>query len=327
MGKPNEDTVELAALEWLSEVGFDTEHGATIAPEGSAPERETFQDVVLIGRLRSAIARLNPTLPDDAREDALRKVLRPELPTVIQNNRAFHQRLRDGVEVEYRRDDGSIAGDHAKLISDTPSLNDYFAVNQFVVKEHGHDRRLDIVLFVNGLPLVVIELKNLADDQTTVDKAFSQLQTYKSEFPTLFGYIELLVASDGRSARMGSLTAGREWFKPWRAIDSETPVKGLSELEVLIRGAFDPQRLIRLIQNFIVFEEDSDSGKVHKILAGYHQFHAGAKAIEATIEATRNDGSRQCGVVWHTQGSGKSLSNLWFTQKVLRQVPGNWTFV
>jgi type I restriction enzyme R subunit len=313
----NEDTVEQAALEWLSDFGFQVEHGSTIAPDGDAPERESFQDVVLVDRLRAAIARLNPNLPEEAREDALRKVLRPDLPTVIQNNRAFHQRLRDGVEVEYRREDGSIAGDHAKLVTDTVSVNDFLAVNQFIVTEHGHNRRLDIVLFVNGLPLVVVELKNLADDQTDVDKAYSQLQTYKSEFPTLFGYNELLVASDGQSARMGSLTAGQEWFKPWRAIDSETPVKGLSELEVLIRGAFDPERLIRLIQNFIVFEEDSDSGEIHKILAGYHQFHAAATAIDATIEATRTDGNRQAGVVWHTQGSGKSLTMLFYSGLVI----------
>ncbi|QEF98789.1 Type I restriction enzyme R protein [Stieleria maiorica] len=317
MGTINEDTVEQAALDWLSEIGFDTAHGSTIAPDGDAPERESFQDVILIDRLRAAIARLNPKLPEEAREDALRKVLRPDLPTVIQNNRAFHQRLRDGVEVEYRRDDGSIAGDHAKLLGDITSSNDFLAVNQFIVTEHGHNRRLDIVLFVNGLPLVVIELKNIADEQTTVDKAYSQLQTYKAEFPTLFGYNELLVASDGVGARMGSLTAGREWFKPWRAIDSEKPVKGLSELEALIRGAFDPERLIRLVQNFIVFEEDQDSGKVHKILAGYHQFHAAATAIEATIKATRSNGSRQCGVVWHTQGSGKSLTMLFYSGLVI----------
>ncbi|MCS7468514.1 type I restriction endonuclease subunit R [Stieleria sp. ICT_E10.1] len=317
MSKPNEDTVELAALEWLSEIGFETAHGSTIAPDGDSPERESFQDVILVDRLRSAIAKLNPNLPEEAREDALRKVLRPDLPTVIQNNRAFHQRLRDGVEVEYRREDGSIAGDHAKLLGEVTSVNDFFAVNQFIVKEHGHDRRLDIVLFVNGLPLVIIELKNIADEQTTVDKAFSQLRTYRAEFPTLFGYNELLVASDGHQARMGSLTAGREWFKPWRAIDSEKPVKGLSELEVLIRGAFDPERLIRLIQNFVVFEEDPDSGEVHKILAGYHQFHAAATAIDATIEATSSDGSRQCGVVWHTQGSGKSLTMLFYSGLVI----------
>src|SRR6056297_3250022 len=181
----NEDTVEQAALDWLSEIGFEVQHGSAIAPDGDASERESFQDVVLVDRLRAAIARLNPNLPEEAREDALRKVLRPDLPTVIQNNRAFHQRLRDGVEVEYRRDDGSVAGDHAKLLTDTMSGNDFLAVNQFIVTEHGHNRRLDVVLFVNGLPLVVIELKNQADEQASVDKAYSQLRTYKSEFPTL----------------------------------------------------------------------------------------------------------------------------------------------
>ncbi|MEM6471934.1 MAG: type I restriction endonuclease subunit R, partial [Planctomycetota bacterium] len=313
----NEDTVEQAALQWLSDVGFAAAHGSVIAPDGSAPERESFQDVVLVGRLQAAIARLNPHLPAEAREDALRKVLRPDLPTLIQNNRAFHKRLRDGVEVEYRRDDGSIAGDHAKLVADDLTLNDFLAVNQFVVTEHGHNRRLDIVLFINGLPLVVIELKNIADQQTTVAKAYTQLQTYKSEFPTLFAYNELMVASDGGHARLGSLTAGQEWFKPWRAIDTETPAKGLIELEVLIRGAFSPGRLVELIQNFIVFEEDPDTGGVHKILAGYHQFHAAAKAIDATLQATRTNGNRQCGVVWHTQGRGKSLTMLFYAGLVI----------
>ncbi|TWT59254.1 type I restriction endonuclease subunit R [Allorhodopirellula solitaria] len=313
----NEDTVEQAALDWLVEVGFDVIHGSTIAPDGEDPERESFQNVVLEERLLAAIQRLNPHLPIEAVDEAMRKVLRPDLPTLIQNNRAFHQRLRDGVEIEYRRDDGSIAGDHAKLLDDTVSANDFLAVNQFTVTEHGHNRRLDIVLFVNGLPLVIIELKNSADEQATVDKAFAQLQTYQAELPTLFGYNELLVASDGTYARMGSLTAGREWFKPWRAIDSESPVKGLSEIEVLIRGVFDPQRLIPLLRNFVVFEEDSDTGRISKVLAGYHQFHAAATAIESTVTASRAEGSRQCGVVWHTQGSGKSFTMLFYAGLVI----------
>ncbi|WP_283431170.1 type I restriction endonuclease [Neorhodopirellula lusitana] len=183
----NEDTVEQAALDWLSEVGFDVLHGSTIAPDGDDPERASFQNVVLEERLRDAIERLNPRLPSEAVNEALRKVLRPDLPTVIQNNRAFHQRLRDGVEIEYRRDDGSIAGDHAKLLDDNESANDLLAFNQFVVAEHGNNRRLDIALFVNGLPLVIIELKNSADEQATVDKAFAQLLTYKAELTTLFG--------------------------------------------------------------------------------------------------------------------------------------------
>lgn len=313
----NEDTVEQAAMDWLSEVGFETANGSIIAPDGDAPERAFFQDIVLENRLRTAIEQLNPSLPSEAVEEAMRKVLRPDLPTLIQNKRAFHQRLRDGVEIEYRRDDGSIAGDHAKLIDDNVSANDLLAVNQFVVTEHGHNRRLDIVLFVNGLPLVIIELKNSADEQATVDKAFTQLQTYKAELPTLFGYNTMLVASDGAYARMGSMTAGREWFKPWRAIDSEKPVNGLSELEVLIRGVFDPRHLIPLIRNFIVFEEDADTGRISKVLAGYHQFHTAATAIESTVTASRADGSRQCGVVWHTQGSGKSFTMLFYAGLVI----------
>tara|TARA_R110002049_G_scaffold2750_3_gene21820 strand:- start:6537 stop:9053 length:2517 start_codon:yes stop_codon:yes gene_type:complete len=313
-----EDTVEYAAMEWLESLGYDIAHGSDISPGGDNPERESVVDVVLEWRLRDAIARLNPGLPEEAREDALRKVLRPDLPSLIQNNRVFHKQLRDGVEVEYRREDGSIGGDHIRLVStDDVTANDYLAVNQFTVIQGEHHRRLDIVLFVNGLPLVVIELKNQADEDATVDKAFTQLKTYKSELPTLFYYNELLVVSDGLAARMGSLTAGQEWFKPWRTIEDETPVKGLTELEVLIRGALQSERMIELITGFVLFEDDPDSEDIHKILAGYHQFHAARRAIDATIEATRVGGDQRCGVVWHTQGSGKSLTMLFYSGLVI----------
>ncbi len=312
-----EDTVEQAALQWLNDVGYGAVAGDAIAPGGPAAERESWTDVVLVGRLRAAIERLNPGIPEEAREDALRRILRPDLPSLVQNNRAFHKRLRDGVQVEYRRDDGSIAGDHVLLFAAGDSLNDFLAVNQFTAIEGGHKRRLDIVLFVNGLPLVVIELKNQSSEGATVDKAVSQLQTYKHELPGLFHYNELLVVSDGQRALIGSLTAGREWFKPWRTIEDETPIKGLSELEVVIRGALHPQRLLELISGFVLFEEDTDSERIDKILAGYHQFHAARQAIAATIDATRVQGNRRCGVVWHTQGSGKSLTMLFYSGLVI----------
>jgi len=314
----SEDTVEQAALQWLSEIGYSIVHGAHIAPGEPDTERESFADVALDGRLCEAIDKLNPHLPAEAREDALRKLLRPELPSLIQNNRIFHRRLRDGVAVEYRRPDGSIAGDHARLFDfDSPENNDWLAVNQFTAKEAGHERRPDIVLFVNGLPLVVIELKNQADEDATIHKAYQQIQTYKDQIPSLFHYNEVVVVSDGYKARIGSLTAGYEWFKPWRTIEDETPVTGVSELEILIRGALDPSRLLPLIRGFILFEDDPDSDAVHKILAGYHQFNAARQAIEATIHAISPDGDRRCGVVWHTQGSGKSLTMLFYSGLVI----------
>ncbi len=313
-----EDTVEQAALEWLSEIGFEVIHGPDIAPGEDASERESFGDVVLEQRLKDAIARLNPDLPADAQEEAFRKVIRPDLPSLIQNNRTFHRRLRDGVEIEYRKPDGTISGDHVQLMDfDDPHSNDFAAINQFTIIEAGKNRRPDVVLFVNGLPLVVIELKNQADEDATIDKAYQQIQTYKDELPSLFQFNEIVVISDGPVARIGSLTAGFEWYKPWRTIEDETPVTGKSELEILIRGAFDPSRMLELIRGFILFEDDPDSDQVHKILAGYHQFHAARRAIAATVEATRPEGDRRCGVVWHTQGSGKSFTMLFYSGQVI----------
>ena len=313
----NESTIEAAVLEWFAELGFSPLHGAEIAPGASNSERESFSDVVLEGRLREAVDRLNPEIPVEAREEALRKVIRPDSPSLIANNRAFHAMLRDGVGVEFRRDDGSVGGDHVRLIDcEEPGNNDLLVVNQFTVKDGQHHRRLDVVVFVNGLPLAVVELKDLANDDATIDDAFQQLRTYRAEFPLLFVYNELCVISDGTKARLGTLTAGMEWFKPWPVIDDEQPVKGL-ELQTVIRGVFEPARLLSLLRDFILFEDDPDNDEVHKILAGYHQFHAARKAIGATIDATRVEGDRRCGVVWHTQGSGKSFTMLFYSGLVV----------
>ncbi len=313
-----EDIVEQAALEWLSDTGYEIIHGPDIAPGEPAAERDSFSDVILGQRLREAIARLNPHLPADAQEEAFRKVIRPDLPSLIQNNRTFHRRLRDGVEIEYRKADGSISGDHVQLMDfENPQNNDFVAANQFTIIEAGKNRRPDVILFVNGLPVVVIELKNQADEDATIDKAYQQIQTYKQELPSLFQFNEIVVISDGLMARIGSMTAGFEWFKPWRTIEDETPVTGKSELEILIRGAFDPSRMLELVRGFILFEDDPDSDQVHKILAGYHQFHAARRAIQATVDATRPDGDRRCGVVWHTQGSGKSFTMLFYSGQVI----------
>lgn len=300
---------------------------------------------MLTGRLRDAVARLNSGIPAEAQEDAIRKVLRVATPSLIQTNRCFHRMLRDGVEVEYPRPDGSIAGDRVRLIDfETPSENDWLAVNQFAVVEGQCSRRADVTVFVNGIPLGLIELKNAADAEATVWSAYQQLQTYKAEIPSLLSYNAVLVVSDGVYARIGSLTANQEWFKVWRTVDGDADApKSALELEVLIRGVFDHRRFLDLLQHFTAFEEDPDTGVVSKIIAGYHQFHAVNAAVDETLRASgmgnwgeshdpkdnegrywagrMNDGAegdRRAGVVWHTQGSGKSLSMLFYAGRIIR---------
>jgi type I restriction enzyme R subunit len=338
-----ESIVEDAALTWFGELGYAVGHGPQMAPGEPAAERESFGEVVLVGRLREALRRLNPAIPEEAREEALRKVLRVGTPSLVQTNRAFHKLLRDGVDVEYARSDGSTKHDKAWLVdfSDVRA-NDWLAVNQFTVIEGQHNRRPDIVVFINGLPLALIELKNAADEDATIWSAYAQLQTYKAEIASLLHYNAALVVSDGLQARMGSVTANQEWFKVWRTIDGEGDApKTALELEVLVRGVFERQRFLDLLHHFIVFEEDPDSGALHKIIAGYHQFHAVNAAVEETVRASgmietgsvlREDagtywsgrqrggkpGDRRAGVVWHTQGSGKSFSMLFFAARVVR---------
>jgi len=343
----NESIVEDATLEWFGELGYAIGHGPQLAPGEPAAERDSFGDVVLTGRLREAIRRLNVSIPEEAREDALRKVLRVGTPSLTQTNRAFHRMLRDGVPVEYARPDGSIAGDHVRLVEfGDVYANDWLAVNQFTVIKGQHrserNRRPDIVVFVNGLPLGLIELKNAADEDATIWSAYAQLQTYKAEIPSLLHYNAALVVSDGLQARMGSITANQEWFKVWRTINGEGDApKTVLELEVLVRGVFEQKRFLNLLQHFIVFEEDPDSGALHKIIAGYHQFHAVNAAVEETVRASdmveRNQldqemgtywadrmhggkpGDRRAGVVWHTQGSGKSFTMLFYAARVIRE--------
>ncbi len=338
-----ESIVEDAALTWFGELGYAVGHGPQMAPGEPAAERDSFGEVVLVGRLREALRQLNPCIPEEAREEALRKVLRVATPSLVQTNRTFHRLLRDGVDVEYAQPDGSTKHDKVWLVDFSDVLaNDWLAVNQFTVVEGQHNRRPDIVVFVNGLPLALIELKNAADEDATIWSAYAQLQTYKSEIPGLLAYNAALVVSDGLQARMGSLTANQEWFKVWRTIDGEgdAPKKAL-ELEVLIRGVFDRRRFLDLLQHFIAFEEDPDTGAIHKIIAGYHQFHAVNAAIEETARASgMNDGvareeppgrhwagrmhggkpgDRRAGVVWHTQGSGKSFTMLFFAARAIRE--------
>ena len=338
----NESVVEQAALGWFEELGYTVTSGADIAPGEPAAERASFNDVVLVGRLRDAIARLNPGVSAEAQEEALRKALRVSTPSLTQTNRAFHALLRDGVPVEYRRPDGSIAGDYVRLVDfGAPAENDWLAVNQFTVIEGQHQRRPDIVVFVNGLPLAVIELKNPADEDATIWGAYNQLQTYQQQIGSLFTYNEVLVVSDGPQARIGSLTASPEWFKVWRTLAGEADApKAALELETLVRGVFERGRFLDLLAHFVVFEEDTETDRLHKIIAGYHQFHAVNAAVEETVrasgllaEGTRaqeepggywagpmhggKTGDRRAGVVWHTQGSGKSFSMLFYAARVI----------
>ena len=335
-----ESIVEDSALTWFGELGYAVAHAPHLAPGEMATERESFADVVLVGRLRDAITRLNPSIPSDAREDALRKVLRHDAPSLIGNNRVFHRLLRDGVSVEYRRDDGSIAGDHVRLVDfDNPDANDWLAVNQFTVMEAQNNRRPDIVVFINGLPAGIVELKIPEDTDKWFAAAYNQIQTYKQEIPSLMTYNEVTVISDGLEARIGSLTANQEWFKVWRTIEGEFDApKTALELETLVRGVFEKRRFLDLIRNFIVFEDDPDTGAVHKLMAGYHQFHAVKAAVDETIRATGKDrtgepegtywagkmqggaeGDRRVGVIWHTQGSGKSLSMLFYAGCIIEE--------
>ena len=313
-----ESHVEEAALAWLAELGYGTANGLDIGPDGDAPERASYGDVLLVERLRSAIAKLNPALPAETRAEVLNKLIQAETPALVSENRRLHRYIVEGVPVEVRRPDGSIGGELVRLIDfDDASANDWLAVNQYTVIENKANRRPDVAIFVNGMPLGIVELKNPGDENATLDGAFNQLQTYKAQIPSLFRTNAVLVISDGIAARVGSLTADRERFMPWRTVrgDDLAP-KGTPELETVLKGVFDRRRLLDLVRDFIVF---GDTGSdVIKILAGYHQFHAVQKAVTQTLAATSQGGDRKAGVIWHTQGSGKSLLMAFYAGQIVK---------
>ncbi|MDA8064549.1 MAG: type I restriction endonuclease [Thermaerobacter sp.] len=336
-----ESDVEKAVLEWFAGLGYDVAHGPDLVSGADAAERRGYADVVLAGRLRAALDRLNPDVPPEALEDAFRKVMHSESAVLAVNNHAFHRMLTDGVQVEHRVADGRVMGDRVRLVDfEQPEANDWVVTNQFTVVEGRRKRRADVVVFVNGLPLAVVELKDPSDEQATVWNAFNQIQTYKNDIPSLFAYNEVLVISDGLEARVGSLTADRERFMPWRTIEGEDLAPpGLPQLQVAIQGVFERSRFLDLLRHFIVFETDGPD--VVKKLAGYHQFHAVNRAVEETIRAARlragygmaaerepayeagarigsEAGDRRIGVVWHTQGSGKSLTMAFYAGKVVQ---------
>jgi type I restriction enzyme R subunit len=363
MSTLTETILEQTALDWFESLGWKTAFGPDISPDlsalglsqrigGLAYEREDYHQVVLVGRLRAALENINPNIPLDAIDEAVRRITRNESPSLIENNRRFHRMLTDGVDVSYIQEGREI---HDKVwLFDLEDLenNDWLVVNQFTVIEDRRNRRPDIVIFVNGLPLGLIELKNPTDEKSTIHHAFNQLQTYKNDIPSLFIYNELLVVSDGLGARSGTLTAGWDRFMPWRTIDGkEVAPRGSVELEVLLKGVFEKRRFLDLVLNFVVF--DDDGAIIAKKAAAYHQFHAVNKAVECTLSAcgidakhnllyarfpeydehnpfkvreretaygsgTEHFGGRRIGVIWHTQGSGKSLLMAFFAGKIIR---------
>ena len=343
MATLTEADVEAAALEWLADLGWQKAHGPDIAPGAPGAERDDYRQPFLERRLRDALDRLNPALPSSAVEDALRKLTQPEGATLETRNRAFHRLLVDGVTVEYRAGDGAIRGEQARVIDfKDPTANNWLAVNQFTITENQNTRRPDIVLFVNGLPLGVIELKNPADAEATIWTAWQQLQTYQAELTTLFSMNEALIVSDGLAARIGALGAGTEWFKPWRNISGENLADlHLTELQIVLEGVCEPGRFLALLHDFIVFDDDG-SGRLVKKMAGYHQFHAVRVALDETLRAAgllQSDqqidqlvnhdqagrhpggaaGDRRIGVVWHTQGAGKSLTMAFYAGAIIRE--------
>ncbi len=313
-----EDQLEQETLGWLAEAGYETLFGPDIAPDGENPERADYLQVLLPFRLREAIHRLNPDIPTAAKEDALKQVLDLGIPALLSANRHFHKLLIGGVPVEYQKD-GDTRGDFVRLIDwSNPAKNRWLAVNQFSIKGPHHTRRPDIILFINGLPLVLLELKNPADEKADIWKAYDQIQTYKEQIPDVFQYNELLVISDGSEARLGSLSSNSERFMQWRTIDGLTldPLGQFNELETLIHGVLAPAYLLDYLRYFVLYEDD---GTLVKKIGGYHQFHAVRAAINQVITASRPGGTHKGGVVWHTQGSGKSITMTCFAARVMQE--------
>lgn len=319
--KLTENAIEQLAIELLVKQGYSYTHGTELVPDTAHPERTSFSEVFLEGRLRAAVARLNPSIPLDAQEQAVKEVLRISPLELLVANETFHKLLTNGVEVEYQHG-GRTKGDKVWLVDyNQPGANDCLVVNQFTIIENHVNKRPDLILFINGLPLVVIELKNAARENATVRSAYEQLQTYKNTTPSLFVANGLLVASDGLEVRMGSLSADYTRFMSWKTANGKQEASHLvSQLETLIRGVLSPATLLELIRHFTVFEktrkEDPKTGlttvETVKKIAAYHQFYAVKKAVDSTLYATDAEGSRKGGVVWHAQGSGKSLSMVFY---------------
>ncbi|HDR6309118.1 TPA: type I restriction endonuclease subunit R [Bacillus cereus] len=320
MFKYNESELEIAALEWLEEMDYEIVEGPDIAPDGDYAKRESFHDVVLVDRLRDSLQKINPTLERKVIEEAIQKIIANASPNIVLNNKQFHKFVTDGIEIQTQGTDGYNPTVSVYVFNfEDPKNNDFMAVNQFTVIEGQANKRPDIIVFVNGLPLVVIELKNATNEDVDITDAYNQLQTYKQAIPTLFRYNAFLIASDGINARVGSLTANEERFMKWRTVDGEQLASPAEpQLEVMLKGMLEPSRLLDIVQNFILFQ--TDGVDTFKILAAYHQYHAVNKAVEKAKVATAQDGNHKIGVVWHTQGSGKSLSMVFYGGKLIKEM-------
>jgi len=326
MFRITESAIEDFVIELLISQGYQYIGGPDVAPDGSKPERTTFGDVILSGRLRKAVERINPHIPTEAREDAIRQLQRFSAPDLVANNEAFHRMLTEGINVSYHKD-GIERGDLVWLVDfNNPENNDFLVVNQFTVIENNINKRPDVIIFVNGLPLVAIELKNPADENATLKSAFDQIQTYKQMIPSLFIYNAFIVISDGLEAKAGTISSGFSHFMAWKSIDGKTDASHLiGQIETLVKGMLNIPTLLDITRFFIVFDktktEDKETGlttiKTVKKLAFYHQYFAVNKAVESIMGAASEGGDRKGGVIWHTQGSGKSLSMVFLAGKLI----------
>ena len=315
-----ENDLEQAALEWFQDLGYQTQYGPDISPGGSFSERESFGDVVLYDRLHSALKRINKQYSNDTISELVKKITRQQSLSIVQNNVAFQKLLTDGIDVEVKQKDGSIKTEKA-YIFDAKDIenNEFLAINQYTVIENGKERRLDIVAFLNGIPVVVIELKNATNEEVDIVDGFNQLQTYKRDIPSLFYYNAFMITSDGINAKVGTITSDLDRFMFWRTIDGEKE-SGLSfpQLQVMLYGMMNKKRFLDIVSKYSFFVHEED--KSFKILPGYHQFFAVNKALYTTHLAASENGSRKAGVIWHTQGSGKSYSMLMYTRQLVLEL-------
>src|SRR3989454_7667833 len=313
----HESDVEENVLAILESLGYEIIRGddEDYLPGGRSALRPDYRDVVLVKRLRDALKKINPSITEEAREQAVKHVMRSESQKLVADNESFHKLLVDGVDVPIQSEGEERYRKVALFDFENPENNRFLAVNQFTVIENNVERRPDVILFVNGIPILILELKNLADENATIWTAYDQFQTYKDQLPSLFRYNEILVISDGIEARSGTISSEKERFMQWKTIDGEKPKKGLNEIEVLLRGMCERSRLIDIVRNFVVFEKEKETKKK---LAAYHQYWATNKALESTIQARR--GNRKAGIVWHTQGSGKSLTMIFYSGKLVREL-------
>ena len=327
-----EDLLEEAAIEILQEMEYSYAFGPDIGHDGDCPERKNYRDVILEQRVRDALFNINRHLPEEAIDEAYRKLITFNSPILEENNKEFHKLLVEGIDVSFRKD-GNIKTEKAFIIDfKTPKKNDFLVVNQFTIIEN-EERRPDLIIFINGIPLVVIELKSATDENVGIESAYNQIQTYKHDIPSLFNYNAFCILSDGINAKVGTITSDEERFMNWRSIDGvDVASLDVPQYEVMLRGMLQRDRILDIVENFLLFQEstkaeyDTDGNKIGdkktiiKILAGYHQYFAVKKAVEKTKIATSEQGDKKIGVIWHTQGSGKSFSMVFYAAQLVKEL-------